>query len=159
MKAWRLCRREYSAGALSGEGALLAGGRWNSAGTPMVYLASSLALAVLEVFVHMDLSESPEDMISLMIDIPVEKDTLEGEKAAVLRLLPSSWRERGSRATQKLGDEWIVSGRSAVLPVPSVVVPGEWNVLLNPLHRDASRIKVLETKPFRFDARMFKRKI
>jgi RES domain-containing protein len=156
MKVWRICREHYAGTALSGQGARLAAGRWNSLGVPMVYTSSSLALAAVEVFVHVKAEDEPEDLVSVCVDVPVEDAVVEREKRRVLSQLTADWRYGDPRLTLSIGDAWIVSSTSVALPVPSVVIAGEWNVLLNPAHREAGRIRVLETQPFRVDPRMFK---
>lgn len=122
----------------------------------MVYTSSSLSLAVVEVFVHLDPAESPE-FVSIAVDVPVDERKLEAEKVAILTKLPVDWREIGHPLLRKMGADWIASGRSLVMPVPSAIVDGEWNVLINPMHLRFSAIKFDQPKPFQFDPRMFKR--
>ncbi len=155
MKVWRISKRLHAATAFSGEGARLAAGRWNPAGVPLVYTSSSLSLALVEVFIHLDPFESP-DFVSIAADLPVDERELEEEKQEMLFKLPESWREIGHPLPQKIGADWIASGRSLALPVPSVAVDGEWNILINPLHPKATAIKLDQPKPFIFDVRMFK---
>ena len=157
MKVWRICRQRHAATAFSGEGSRLASGRWNSVGVPMVYTSLSLSLAVLEMFVHLDPDEEPDDLVSIAADVPTYEGMLEKEKISMRLKLPSGWRQAEIRELQRIGDEWVDSRRSVSLLVPSVVVDDEWNLLINPAHPDAGKIKVVETKPFRFDARMFRR--
>lgn len=121
----------------------------------MVYTSSSLSLAVVEVFVHLDAAESPA-FVSIAADLPVDEKNLKSEKQAILRKLPADWRKVDHPSLQKIGADWIASGRSLVMPVPSAVVDGEWNILINPAHPDAAKIKLEPPKPFLFDARMFK---
>ncbi|MGA9671505.1 MAG: RES family NAD+ phosphorylase, partial [Terracidiphilus sp.] len=70
MLVWRLCRERYAGEAFSGHGARLYGGRWNSAGTPMVYASSSLALAAIELFVHLEPNQQPADLVSIAAELP-----------------------------------------------------------------------------------------
>ncbi len=156
MKVWRICRERYAESALTGEGAQLAGGRWNSVGVPMVYTSWCLSLAALEVFVNLDPNNQPRDLAWLAIEAPVDEQWKRREEKDFISRLPQHWRERDDPETQRFGDDWIRSGRSAGLVVPSVLIEGEWNVLLNPAHPDAKKIRVVERKPFRFDERMFK---
>jgi RES domain-containing protein len=140
MRVWRVCRRPFA--DLSGEGARLYGGRWNSPGRPMVYGAESAALAVLEVRVHLDLDWSvlPDDYVLMAIDT--------GDLAAeTLVETPADPRA--------VGDAWLASGRSALLRAPSFIVPESANVLVNPVHRDAARLTVASIRPFAFDARLW----
>lgn len=155
MKVWRISRRRHAATAFSGEGARLVAARWNPVGVPMVYTSSSLSLAVVEVFVHLDPAESPE-FVSIAADVPVDEEKLEDEKRAILAALPEDWRQVNHPLPQQMGANWIASGRSLVMPVPSAVVDGEWNVLINPAHPHAVRISLSQPKPFHFDPRMFR---
>jgi len=140
MRVWRVCRRPFA--DLSGEGARLYGGRWNSPGRPMVYAAESAALAVLEVRVHLDLDWRvlPDDYVLMAI----ETDDLVAEALVESPV--------DSRA---VGDEWLASGRTALLRAPSFIVPESANILVNPAHRDAARLAVASIRPFAFDARLW----
>jgi len=155
MRVWRICKQRHVATAFSGEGARLFAARWNSVGTPLVYTSLSLSLAVVEVFVHIKKGQAPDDLMSIEASLPVDETRIEEEKSMMLSRLPPDWRREGHPVLQKIGDEWVASKRSLALPVPSVVVDGEWNVLVNPEHPDAARIKVDTAKPFHFDTRMF----
>jgi RES domain-containing protein len=157
MKVWRICRERYAESALTGEGARLAAGRWNSMGVAMVYTSWCLSLAALEVFVNLDPGNEPRDLVWLAVDAPVDEEWRRRDEQEFISGLPQNWRERDDPDTQRFGDDWIRSGRSAGLVVPSVLIEGEWNVLLNPAHSDAKKIRVVEMKPFRFDERMFMR--
>lgn len=150
IKVWRLCRAVHVESAFSGEGARRFGGRWNSRGTPMVYTSSSLALAAIELFVHLEPSQAPGDLVAISATLP------EGEPARTLTLseLPTDWRS-GESGPRDLGDEWIRSGASLALRVPSVPIPIEWNVLINPVHPRMGELIVDPPQPFVFDERMF----
>jgi RES domain-containing protein len=138
--AWRLCRAPFA--DLSGEGARLYGGRWNSPGRPMVYMASSPALALLEVRVHLAL---PLDMLpSDYVLMAIELRGLAVEQVASLPADPLAF-----------GDEWLRQGRSPVLQVPSVIVPYDTNFLLNPAHPAAEGASIVSTVPFAFGPRLF----
>jgi RES domain-containing protein len=140
MIVWRLCRRPHA--DLSGEGARRFGGRWNSPGRPVVYLADHPALAALEVRVHLDLPFEllPADFVLMRVMVPDSPNTV-FEAAA------------NSVTT---GDAWLAEARSAVLQVPSVLVPHAWNVLLNPSHPDASQASLRSVEPFDFDPRLWR---
>lgn len=140
MQLWRLCRRPYA--DLTGEGARMFGGRWNSPGRPLLYLAEHTALAALEVRVHLDLPFEllPADFVLMGISVPDGLIAASGVAA---------------EATVAAGDAWLAEGRSAGLRVPSVLVPYAWNVLLNPRHADISRTRVSGIEPFRFDPRLW----
>ena len=153
MKVWRICNKKFSATAFSGEGAKLWGGRWNEVGQPMVYTAGNLSLAALETFVHLDSDLMPDELVAIAANIP--------EKLKVTKIkltnLPLNWREYPAPdAIKQIGMDWIASQESAVLVVPSVVIPEEENWLINPTHPDFRRIKINNELPFSFDPRMWK---
>ncbi len=140
MLAWRLCREPYA--DLSGDGARLYGGRWNSPGLPLVYMASTAALTVLEVRVHLDLPPEllPDDYVLLTIDL----DDLAAETVEQLPTNP-----------QHFGDAWIAAFRTPVLRVPSMIVPESPNLLLNPRHPDAGAARIQAKRRFTFDRRLW----
>lgn len=149
--AFRLCKTRHAATAFTGEGARIAGGRWNSPGVAVVYASSSLSLATLEVLVHLDDPESFARMFSwFALEIPEDLiETLDESK------LPPTWcADETTAATRTIGDDWARSRRSAVLAVPSVVTPGERNYLLNPAHPRFAEIRVAALQPFRPDPRL-----
>lgn len=152
MRAWRICRARFVAGAASGEGARLFGGRWNSRGVSMVYASTSLALAALETFVHLEPNLAPDDYVSIEAEIP---DALNIERLD-LGSLPADWYRIRNETLQHLGDAWIRAGRTAAMLVPSAVIRGDWNVLLNPAHADFAKVTFQKPQPFAFDARMFR---
>ena len=151
IRAFRLCKTCYLATAFSGEGARLSGGRWNSPGLAMVYTASSLSLATLEVLVHL---EDPDAFKRLFSWLPLEipEDLVERLDPAQL---PANWNtDETNSMSQSVGDVWLRSNRSAVLAVPSVVTPGERNYLLNPGHSGFSEIKIGKAESFLPDPRL-----
>lgn len=152
MQLWRISKARFANKSFSGEGARLFGGRWNFAGVPMIYTSPSLALAAIEFFVHLDPSDAPEDLVSISAALP---DELPTEQVDVLRL-PAHWRRIDNEHLQKFGSDWASSMRTVALIVPSAAIDGEWNVLLNPVHADFSKIKIAPLKPFHYDERMFK---
>ena len=143
MHVWRLCRAPYA--DLSGEGARRFGGRWNSAGRPLVYTAGEAALAVLEVRVHLDLPLEllPDDYHLLSIDTGT----------AYCEQLAKSF--QNAEACRAYGEQWLNEQRSALLQVNSVIVPESCNVLINPDHREAKQIRIIKSRLFQFDARLF----
>ncbi len=153
MQAWRICKARFAAAAFSGEGARLFAGRWNPAGIRMVYCSTSLSLAALELFVHLDPGVAPDDLVSVMAEIP--EDQIEVERVDRAQL-PRDWRSIEHPKLQALGAEWVESMRSAAMLVPSAVIDGEWNLLLNPAHHDFAMITIGEPAAFVFDARMFR---
>ena len=152
MRIWRICRRRYSAIAVSGEGARLYGGRWISHGVRVVYASTSLALAAIETFVNLEPKLRPADLVSIAGEIP---ETIEVPRLE-LNALPSRWHETRDESLHRFGDAWIHSAKSVGLLVPSAAIRGEWNVLLNPAHADFPKVKFQEPQPFEFDARMFR---
>ena len=152
MRVWRISKAKYAHSAFSGEGARLFDARWNFAGTPMVYTSTSLALAAIEFFVHLDPSEAPADLVSVMAEVT--------EELAVERFetcdLPRNWRKTDNRVLQQFGSDWARSQRTVALFVPSAAIDGEWNVLLNPGHPEFKKVQIGRPGPFRYDERMFK---
>lgn len=146
MRVWRICKGPFS--ALDGEGARVYGGRWNHIGVPVVYTSSHLSLAVLELLVHTDADLIPDDLVSLEIEI--------SEQLALRQIdFPEEYLRSGDEtALKQVGSQWAQEQTSAVLIVPSVIVPEEQNVLINPLRPDAAHIHVVKKKPFRLDPRL-----
>jgi RES domain-containing protein len=153
MRIWRLCRAPYAAEASTGEGARRFGGRWNSRGVPMVYASTSLALAAIELFVHLEPGLAPDDLVSTSALLP------EGEPARTLHpadIPPAWWMDSAAFAIRDLGDAWIAGRSSLAMMVPSVPIRAEWNVLVNPLHPRIAELRIDPPQPFVFDARMFR---
>ncbi len=152
MRLWRICRAIHASGAFSGEGARLFGGRWNSQGVKVVYSSTSLALAAVETFVHLEPNLRPDDLVSIESEIPSNTaiDRLE------LTSLPRKWHQLRDESLKAFGDRWIKAGKTMALQVPSAAIRGEWNVLLNPEHSDFRKLKIEKPKPFEFDLRMFR---
>ncbi|WEA03088.1 RES family NAD+ phosphorylase [Mucilaginibacter sp. SJ] len=149
MILYRITKCNYAAD-LSGTGARLYGGRWNSEGKPMLYLASSRSLAVLEVLVHLDPLIIPGNYCLTEIEVPDSKIiTVEAEQ------LPEDWRDiSGPVILRQLGDAFLKKQEYLIMKVPSSIVPAEYNYLLNPLHPDACEVKLLKKEPFSFDRRL-----
>ena len=135
---------------LSGEGARLYGGRWNSEGRSAVYLASSCSLAMLEVLVHLQPLMIPNDYCIVEVEVP------ENSISQVLAAnLPDNWKDVSSPAILKvMGNNFLANKKHLMLKVPSSIVPTEYNYLLNPLHPDMKKVKVLSKEPFDFDSRL-----
>jgi RES domain-containing protein len=137
--AWRLAQAKYQNSALDGVGSALGGGRWNSVGTRMVYCASTLALAVLEVRVHIPLANFPPRARYVGLEILIDSACIES-----VAKLPRGWRATPAASTQgtaarSFGDRWVTEKRSVALRLPSAVIPSEFIYLLNPAHADFSR--------------------
>lgn len=151
--AFRLVKKRYAREAFDGEGARLFGGRWNHKGTRVVYLSGSLALAALEQFIHLGREGLSLSFVYFEVPIP------DGVSLAQIHPgdLPRDWRsEPASHGTMDIGSGWIRSGISALLEVPSAVIPIESNYLLNTAHPEMRRIKIGRPVPFAFDPRMWK---
>lgn len=152
MVIWRLCQQRYADHPLDGEGARLYGGRWNYPGIPVVYTASSLALAALEVLVHVDHDLAPTDLVVIQIEVPRRLRIEEISIAA----LPQNWRSiPAPDHLQRLGTVWLQKGTGALLKVPSAGIPEEYNYLINPTHPACRRFKMGSPRPFTFDPRLF----
>ena len=148
--AWRLCAAKYANTAFSGDGARLYGGRWSPAGIAVVYAAESRALAVVEILANVDDAEVLFDVAWVLVSAEIPTTLIESPAR-----LPETWRQfPHPPETQALGSEWARTKKSAVLRVPSAVVPGEFNFLLNPGHDDFKRVKIGEPEPFAFDPRL-----
>jgi RES domain-containing protein len=152
MRIWRICKARQAEEAFSGQGARRYGGRWNSPGIPMVYSASSMALAAIELFVHLEPNLQPDDLVSIAATLPQGEPSvrLEPEK------LPSGWWTDDVEPLRSLGDKWIRDASSLAIEVPSAALRVEWNVLVNPLHPTIVQLKIDPPEPFHFDARMFR---
>lgn len=152
MKVYRLSRKKYP-DHLSGRGAALASNRWNSKGVEMIYTARNRALALAEVAVHFSVGTLPSGYLMLEIDIPDECTFTE------LRLndLPPHWNSfPHMRETRLLGDRFIMEKKALACKVPSAVVPGEFNILINPNHPEMSLIQITDISDFPIDSRLFK---
>lgn len=128
------------ASAFDGEGARRYGGRWNHVGVPAVYTAAHLSLAVLEILVHVSAEDDlPADLVAIAADLPGDL----GIDRMGVDELPSDWRRTPAPPTlAERGTAWLTASRTAVLAVPSAVIPGETNYILNPAHPDFRRIVV-----------------
>ncbi len=151
MRVWRICRKPYVDTALDGIGGMYTSGRWHSKGNPIVYTASSAALAALEVLVHVDPLTAPADLRLLAIELP---DDLSIEAIEPITL-PEGWHSvPAPAALQTIGSSWLTSGRTAALNVPSAVITVERNFLLNPRHPEVQRVRILSDEAFSFDTRL-----
>jgi len=150
---WRISKQKYATTAFSGEGSRRASGRWNSKGTGIVYTSSTLALAALETFVHIEIEDAQNLFVAIRAEIPDEVSIENLE----LTQLPNNWRDiPAPRALALIGDQWYAAMKTSVLEVPSVVIPFENNYLLNPLHPDFQKIQIYREEQFIFDRRIWK---
>lgn len=158
VRAWRIGSDtpEYTADDMSGTGARLQGGRWNRVGTPVVYSASSRALACLETVVHFNTGALPLNRYLVEVDIPDDvwaAAQITSHHAAAL----IGWdAEPAGRVSVDYGEAWVASGTSALLLVPSVIIPEESNILINPQHPDVKRIQCTKVRKFVYDHRLTK---
>jgi RES domain-containing protein len=141
MKIYRMHRGVRLAANYSG--AMEAGGRWNPPGTPMLYTAQHLSLACVEILVHLDKSELPQDYVWSWTDLPDTPSFLD-------------WIDLSHVSScQAAGQSWVNQAGQLAIQVPSVVIPEEFNVLLNPLHQDYAALEWSQQRAFRFDPRLF----
>ncbi|NJD19356.1 MAG: RES domain-containing protein [Gemmatimonadetes bacterium] len=148
--AWRIVKSRHAAAAFDGEGARLFGGRWNSPGVPAVYTSESRALALLEVLTGLGDAKRLDSYLLIPAHIP-DTSVVQLDR----RNLPANWDAYPPpAATQSVGDRWIKEQQSAALRVPSVLVPAEWNYVLNPRHPDFGSIVVGPPEPLLLDPRL-----
>jgi RES domain-containing protein len=152
LTTWRIVKARHAASAFNGEGARVEGGRWSSPGTPVVYTSQSAALAALEMLVHLGRSS----ILRAYVLIPCTFGEA-GVSRLDRRRLPKNWRSYPAPSElQSIGDEWVKSGTSAILEVPSAVIETESNYVLNPHHREFHAVRILNPQPFEFDLRLLK---
>ena len=150
---FRIIHKRAASTAFSGEGARRFGGRWNNKGTKMIYAAGSLALAAMEVLVHLDSADVlGEQFCYFKMEIPA------GLCIALDKsILHKAWdQDPPTVQTKQIGDDWVRSGASAVIAVPSSIIKSETNFLLNPSHPDFARITIGSQERFAFDPRLVK---
>ncbi len=153
MRVWRLTTRKFAATAFTGVGNRKAGSRWVPEGLLAVYTSQHISTAVLETLVHIDPGHFGNNHVLIAADIPDEIAMDEVDTTA----LPSNWRELYEDDTlHQVGQDWLNRASSAVLIVPSAVVPQESNVIINPLHPDFVKIQIKEPEEFQFDGRLIK---
>jgi RES domain-containing protein len=143
IRAWRLTKAEHANDAFAGEGARRGGGRWNSKGVRVVYASGSLSLAALEVMVHTHFYSALKDFdpgLSQSITIEDLSDTWKADP------IPQS--------LKNMGDRWIYNQESVILKVPSVIIPVEYNYLINPSHPDFEKVVIHSPQKFAFDPRL-----
>ena len=148
-EAWRIVKEQHAATAFSGEGAAKTGGRWNSRGVPVVYTSSTKSLAALESLVHLN--------PPVLFKYAAIRITFDDALVEIVRpkALPPDWQsEPPPPSSKRLGDAWVRETRSAILALPSVIIPGERNFLLNPAHPDFKKIAIGKPQRFAFDPRL-----
>ncbi|MBF9255595.1 RES family NAD+ phosphorylase [Pontibacter sp. 172403-2] len=151
MMVYRLSRGKYKYD-LSGKGAEMAGGRWNSKGVAMLYTSESIALCAVEIAVHMPLGIVPADYYLIKIQLPQDV----AMKEHPLEKLPADWKSfPHANETQEIGDAFVLENEFLAMKVPSATVQGTYNYLINPNHKDFRAITIVEAVPFTFDKRLF----
>ncbi len=153
IEVWRLVRTRFCPtpeAAFSGEGAAIAGGRWNRKGTRVIYASSSRSLAILEILATIDRADAPADYA-------FASAALDESNVEQVQSLPAGWRSAArSEATLEIGERFVAESSALALAVPSAIVPQEFNYLINPLHRRSDVMKIAKTfEPFAFDERIF----
>jgi RES domain-containing protein len=150
LTVWRITHRRWADSAFSGEGARLAGGRFNSVGVPVVYTSATRSLAMLEILVQVDQRSRLDDHVAIAATF--DDGHVEVADAGDL---PEGWDNvPDTEVATAFGDAWQRGRRSLVLRVPSVIVPGEHNYLLNPEHADFAGVTIGAPAPVRFDPRL-----
>jgi RES domain-containing protein len=150
ISVWRITKRKHARTAFSGGGARKYGGRWNSPGTAVVYTSETQSLAVLEMLVHLDGPYLLQEYV--LIGVEIEESSLQDVDPS---RLPSNWKtDPGPPALRKIGDEWVLAGSSVALRVPSILVPAERKVLLNPVHPDFLQVTIGKPVAFTVDPRL-----
>ncbi|NMG01156.1 RES domain-containing protein [Aromatoleum toluolicum] len=151
LTVWRLVTARFAASAFSGEGARLYGGRWNRKGVQMVYTAATQSLAMLEMLVQDEPLRARYVVIPASIPSGLRIDRI------VVSELPDDWRSPAGREyLQDLGSDWAKRNSTAVLAVPSAVIPSETNYLLNPLHPSFTKIAIGDAQEFITDLRLIR---
>ena len=148
MIIYRLATSEY-AGDLSGEGAKIYGGRWNPVGVAGVYFSEFLSLAILEILVRAGRFTTPDNYTLLSIDIPAD-----AVATVELKKLKKGWQQH-VEYTRAIGEDFMKMKATLALKVPSAIVPQEHNFLLNPLHKDHKKIKIVDRELLQPDKRLF----
>jgi RES domain-containing protein len=151
---WRLAPRTF-AHVLDGEGSRIAGGRWNSPGRQVLYTSAHLSLSVLEVYVHIApaLRDDVPEFEAVCIDVPDDAGVTNVSNEQFERLMAS---RDPLAACQSAGDGWISRGIDLVLRAPSVLVPEDLNLMLNPAHPRMREVAIRSSRRFRFDPRLSK---
>jgi len=152
MELFRLSQLKHGK-TLSGKGASISGGRWNSPGVEVIYTAANRSLATAEVAVHLSIATLPDGYMMMTIQMP---DNISISEIDAIEL-PTDWNQFPAlKATQSIGDRFIKEGKTCLLKAPSAVTQGDFNFLVNPLHADFKKIKITGFDLFPFDRRMFK---
>jgi RES domain-containing protein len=151
MSVWRICKQR-TGDKLAGLGGLYVSGRWHHIGHRILYTSATASLAALEVLVHLDPDQAPDDLILLEIEVP---DGVKIEICNPLQITTKHWQTYPPpHELQDFGTRWLEEQRTAILSVPSAIVSIEFNYLINPEHPEAKGIKLLSERPFVYDQRL-----
>lgn len=148
MIVYRITSRTYATD-ISGEGAKLAGGRWNTMGNKVLYSSQHISLSILEILVKADKFTIPDNYTIISIEIPDDKNY------SLIKLsdLKLHWQQK-IQYTQWIGDQFIKNNESLILKVPSAIVHQENNYLINPLHKDFKKVRIIHTELLNLDKRL-----
>lgn len=150
MKLYRVCRDLY-AKDLSGDGARIHGGRWNSPGIPALYTSESQSLAILEALTSTPPAILQKNFVLLILNVPADVPV----KKMAVKDLPVNWNTYPVPVNvQKEGDKWLQAGKELLLKIPSVIVPAEFNYVVNPLHADSHKLKIVALQKLQLDKRI-----
>jgi RES domain-containing protein len=149
MMLFRFCKEQYS-NDISGEGAKLRGGRWNSVGLPVVYTSTTISLSLLELLIYNASYDELQNNYLMKIEIPgMPEDSITPIN------VKGQW-QKDIGYSRFIGDSFLSTRKNIVFKVPSAIIPEEYNILINPLHPDFKKIKIIDSSPFEFDSRLFK---
>ncbi len=151
MLVYRIAKQEFIKD-LTGIGAKTVGGRWNRKGEALLYTSTSVSLSVLEVLAHIPTAYFPDTMAMATIEVP---DNL--ISAIRIEQLQENWNKIPAPSSlQNITSQWVTEGKYLGFKVPSIIVPKEHNLLINPLHSDFKNVKLINVEPFSFDTRLIK---
>ena len=154
---WRIATdtKAYEADDLAGSGAKNTGGRWNAVGDAVVYTSETQALACLETLVHLNAGGLPLNRYLVRVTIPAT--VWAAARTETPGSLPIGWdADPSGRASIQFGAAWLGSMASALLRVPSIIVPDEYNVLINPQHSDSKAVNAIKIRKWLYDPRLTK---
>ena len=154
---WRIAAdtATYAADDMSGGGAKSTGGRWNAVAHAVVYTSITRALACLETVVHLNASGFP--LNRYLVEVLVPNAVWAAARREDATTVPVGWdAEPASLTSIDFGTGWIAGVSSALLVLPSVIVPEEFNVLINPTHPDAAGITARKVRKWTYDPRLLK---
>ena len=149
MMLFRFCKEQYY-NDISGEGAKLRGGRWNSVGLPVVYTSTTISLSLLELLIYNASYDELQNNYLMKIETPgIPEDSITSIN------VKKQW-QKDIGYSRFIGDSFLSTRKNIVLKVPSAIIPEEYNIIINPLHPDFKKIKIIGSSPFEFDSRLFK---